>query len=355
MVKAGLVFGIRSRIFKMIVMIAEIFAAHPVRELAVRQRITFQAGVHTRLVEGQRIKRCEHADIRQDRRIVLRMAVAVRRHIYYKRNMEIRTSVDHRLGIFRHTAVQFFGRRVIDKFDSVKGTGSQTSAAPYAVVGVDRHLLCIFMKFQTVVRAFLLAAAASAADIRINVRFPVGMLVFLARAGSASHADILDGSAETGHLMSLEMRQADENVGVHDGPSDPGVLYVLAAVYRYLNIVGPLQSVADDDRTSHRKRGKPILPGTLQMLQRIFPAARIECIAVGQERHAAQFLYHIGDCLCVIGAQKTEVAQFSEVHLDRHELLVHIKLLDACLFNQSFQFCGQSLAQFGSEICVIYF
>ena len=89
------------------------------------------------------------------------------------------------------------------------------------------------------------------------------MLLGLARTRAAAHADILDRAAEPGRLMSLEMGQADENVGVHDGSANPRFLYIFAARNRNADIVRAFQAVADDDRTADRQRREAVLPCTV--------------------------------------------------------------------------------------------
>lgn len=84
MSQTRLIFGIWRCIFKMIVVITEMFRRHPIRKLTVRKRSHFQTGIHTGLIQRERIKRCKHSDIREDRRIIFRMTVAVRRHVHHK-------------------------------------------------------------------------------------------------------------------------------------------------------------------------------------------------------------------------------------------------------------------------------
>ena len=62
----------------MIVMIPKSLFCHGIRQLAVRQRCLLQAGIHAGLIQRQWIKGCKHTDIRQNRSIVLEVAVTVR-------------------------------------------------------------------------------------------------------------------------------------------------------------------------------------------------------------------------------------------------------------------------------------
>ena len=59
-----------------------------------------------------------------------------------------------------------------------------------------------------------------------------------------------DGTAKAGHLMSLEVRQRDEHIRIHDRPSDLRMLDVLPISDRYIHIIRPLEAVTDEDRTA---------------------------------------------------------------------------------------------------------
>ena len=55
------------------------------------------------------------------------------------------------------------------------------------------------------------------------------MLLRLACPGSTAHADILNGTAEAGHFMSLKMGQRNKYICIHDCPADLCILYIFAA------------------------------------------------------------------------------------------------------------------------------
>ena len=59
--------------------------------------------------------------------------------------------------------------------------------------------------------------ASSNAVKVLNCRMAV---LALTGPGAAAHADVLDGSAEAGHLVALEVGEADEHIRVHDGPAN---------------------------------------------------------------------------------------------------------------------------------------
>lgn len=51
-------------------------------------------------------------------------------------------------------------------------------------------------------------------------------------------------------------------------------------------------------------RGKAVLVGGVNVLERVFAATDVERIAVGEEGLAAQLLHHVRDGAGVVGAQK---------------------------------------------------
>ena len=135
--------------------------------------------------------------------------------------------------ILRHTAVQDFHRVAGSKTDRVKVAGPQAPPAAYAVIQVNGHLLRGFIKGQTTVGALPLAAfelggkpfltdcntmypgsrknalehlecawqdGFTALEGGVNFRLSVVVLLALTGPGAAAHADVLDGSAESGHF-----------------------------------------------------------------------------------------------------------------------------------------------------------
>ena len=253
-------FGFRRGILERIAPIGKARLLQIIGKLAVRHRVRRQAGIHARLIQRKRVKRRKHADIRQNRRIILSMAIAVRGNVHDERNMEVRTPIHNRLGVFRHTRIEHLVGVVFIKGDGVKVARAQTTPAADAMRMIDVHLAGRFIEHQTIVGALALAAAASAADLLVDARLAVGMLLGLARTRAAAHADILDRAAEPGRLMSLEVGQADENVGVHDGSANPRFLHVFAARDRNADIIRALQAVADDHRATDRQRCEAVLP-----------------------------------------------------------------------------------------------
>lgn len=224
--EAGLVLGIRIRVVEMVVMVMEVRLRHLVRQLASRERGLFQAGIHTGLVEGERIERGEHAHIGDDRSVISGMAVAGRRHIAYQGNVEIRPAVHYGFRIFGHAAVKFLDRSILREIDSIEVAGSDTATASYTVLLDYRHLPAPCIEMKTVIRTFLHTLSAASAFLLIYDRLAVAVLLFLSCTRAAAHADVLYSTSEARHFMPLEMRQGNEYVRVHDCTPDLRVLHI---------------------------------------------------------------------------------------------------------------------------------
>ena len=175
------------------------------------------------------------------------MAVAVRRNVHDQVDVEARAVLADGLGVFGHLAVQFFIGIPFDSLNGIKSTGTDAAAAAFAQVFVDvGNVIFISDGVRT---AFLSAAMTVLALAFVNFRFARRMLFHLAGAAAAAHADILDGAAKARHFMALEMSQADENVGIHDGPADFRLFDVFAVLDRHFDFIGAAQAVGDDDLT----------------------------------------------------------------------------------------------------------
>ena len=154
--------------------------------------------------------------------------------------------------------------------------------------------------------------------------------------------------------MTLEVGQRDENVGIHDGAADLRLLDVLAADHRHGNVVGSLKAVADQDRAADGHRREPVLPRAVQVLKGVLAASGVHGIAVSQEGLAALLLDKVRDSAGVIRAQKAQVAQLAEVHLNRDELPIEVHLIHTGGFQKPAELLRKPLAQTASKIGKIY-
>ena len=82
------------------------------------------------------------------------------------------------------------------------------------------------------------------------------MLLHLAPAASAAHAQVFHRAAKAGLLVSLEVAQGKNYVGLHNGLADFGGLNVLRPGYRDLHIVVAPQAVADDNHAGEKPFSK---------------------------------------------------------------------------------------------------
>ena len=306
-----------------------------IAELAIADRRHPEARIRTRLVQCDGIERREHADVRQDRRIVLAMAIAIRRNIAYEIDVKARAVLAYRLRVLRHLAVEKIVRIPLLIADRIKAACADAAAAACAYGGVDERLVVLVADRMgaTVLRAL----AAAAAEFRVHDALARRMLLHLACAASAAHSDVLDRTAEARRLVPLEMRKTDEDIGIHDGASDLRRLDILTVPDGDLDLVRSAQAITDEDLAARRDRVEPVKIRAVEMFQRMLAAAWIERIAVREERAPALLLDEIGDDLCVLRAEECHIAEFAKVHFDCDKLPIHIDRFDACCHAEAAQ------------------
>ena len=78
--------------------------------------------------------------------------------------------------------------------------------------------------------------------------------------------------------------------------------------------------------TAGGERGIAVEIRGIHVLQRVFAAADVERVAVGEEGLAAALLDEIGDDLGIVGAQERQIAELAEMQLDGDEFAVKIDL-----------------------------
>ena len=333
-----------------------------VGELGVGQRLGCHNGIGAGLVDGDRVEAREHADIVDDRRIVFGMTVAVGTDVHGKRDVEARAAVDNGLRILGDLAVEHVGRGFIAGLDGVLVAHADAAAAAHAAivvdgsdvdragVAVDKLALAGVVERDSVVRADLFAGTAANAVLGRDVRLAGGMLLHLAGTATASHAQVLHGTAKAGLLMALKVGEADHDIGVHERLTDLGLVHVLAALDRDKRLVGALEAVGDDDLATRSIRGKAVLVGGVDVLERVFAATDIERIAVGEEGLAAQLLHDVRDGAGVVGAQKAQVAQLAKVNLDGDELVLKVDLLDTGVTDEALELVELALASMRAQV-----
>lgn len=141
--------------------------------------------------------------------------------------------------------------------------------------------------------------------------------------------------------MALKVGQGDEYVGIHDSTADLGLFYELAAFNRHLCLVIAFQAVSNDDMASGLEGVKAVFIRRIHMIQRIFAAAYIQGVAVGQESFPAAFFYHIDNDLGIVRAQIRQVARFTEVDFDGSKFVLKIDVVETGTLDQASQLFGR--------------
>ena len=335
-------------------------------ELGVGQRFGCHDGIGAGLVDGDRVEAREHADVVDDRRIVFGMAIAVGADVHGKRDVEARTAVDNGLRILGDLAVEHVGRSVMAGLDGVLVAHADAAAAAHAAIMVDSGnvnrtgvavgelALTGVVKRDSAVRTDLFAGTAVNTVLGRDVRLAGGMLLHLAGTAAASHAQVLHGAAKTGLLMALKVGEADHDIGVHERLTNLGLVYVLAVLDRDECLVGTLEAVGDDDLATRGIRGKAVLIGGIDVLERVFTATDVERVTVGEEGLATQLLHDIRDGAGVVGAQKAQIAQLAKVNLDSDELVLEVDLLDTGVTYEALELVELALASMRAQVGEVY-
>lgn len=214
---------------------------------------------------------------------------------------------------------------------------------------ISAHLV----EAEALVRAHLRALAAADALIGVDARLAGGVLVHLARARAAAHAEVLHGAAEARALVPLEVREADHDVGVHEGAADLRVLDVLAAHDRHLDLVEALEPVGDDGVAPGLERVEPVGVGGVQVVERVLAPAHIERVAVGDKRLSAQLTHHVDDGARVVRAQEAKVSRLAEVHFYGDVLVLEVDLVDARAADQALELVGKPVAHVRVQVAEI--
>ena len=219
-----------------------------------------------------------------------------------------------------------------------------------AGVTVGKLTLASVGERDGVVRADFFAGTAANAVLGRDVRLTGGMLLHLAGTAAASHAQVLHGTAKAGLLMTLKVGEADHDIGVHERLADLGLVHVLATLDRDERFVGTLEAVGNDNLATRGIRGKTVLVGGIDVLERVFAATHIERIAVGEEGLAAQLLHDIRDGAGVVGAQKAQVAQLAKVNLDGDELVLKVDLLNTGATDEALELVELALTSMRAQV-----
>ena len=192
------------------------------------------------------IEGCKHTHIGNDRQIVVVIAVAAGAHIPHQADVEMGAAIQHCFGVFSDLVAQQFVGILIGGMDRLDGTLTDAAATTGALCQVNVHL-AVILQNGCAMGAAIGADTATYAVFLVYHGTASGVHFLFALKRTAAHADILQRTAEAGSLVTLEMVQGDENVGIHYGTADLGFLHVLATHYGDSNIVSALQAVGNND------------------------------------------------------------------------------------------------------------
>ena len=276
--------------------------------------------------------------------------------------MEAGAILNNGLRVLSDLVVEHVGRGIIVGLDAVLVARRNATAAAHAAIVVDsgdvnrtgvavgKLALTRTVKRDGAVRAYLLAGTATYAVGGIDARLASGVLLHLAGTATAAHTQVLHGTAKAGLLMALKVGEADHDVGIHECLTDLCLAHVLTALDRDERLVGTLEAVGDDDLATRGIRGKAVLVGGVDVLERIFAATHIERVAVGKEGLAAQLLHDVRDGSGVVGAQKAQVAQLTKVNLDGDKLVLKVDLLDTSAADEALELVELALASMRAQV-----
>lgn len=180
------------------------------------------------------------------------------------------------------------------------------------------------------------------------------MLLAFACHTAASHAQVLERTAKSGHLVTLEVRHAHHHIGLGQCRAYLGLGAISAADVHYALIVAT-QAVGYDDVAIGSDAVETIDHSSVQMVDSIAAIAAIQRVAVGEERLATHLLQHSHYHCRIVGAYVCHVAILSEVYLDSHILVFHVEPFDACAAHHALQFLQQVGAFVGTQVGKIYF
>ena len=267
--------------------------------------------------------------------------------------MEMRSAVKNCLGIFRDLVVENIVGFIHRGLNRIRRADTDTASAADTLVMIDGTFTV--GDFGCIMRTDRKAFSAADTSVRFSVRFARGMHLHFAGTGTASHTDVLQRTAEARTLMTLEMVERNEDIGIHDRASDLRFFDIFAAVNGHTDLVRTLQTVADQNVTARRIRNKAVFIGRIDVVKCIFSSADIQRIAVGQKRFAAEFFDNGCNGFGIVRTEKSEVARFAEMQLDGGVLVFKIDLVNTRRMHEPLELLQKIQSGLGAQVGVIYF
>ena len=146
-----------------------------------------KTGIDTGLVQSDGIEGCEHAHIRNDGQVIVVVTIAEGADGAHQADVEMRSAVQHGLGVFRDLVAQQLIGTAVGGVDGLHGALADAAAAAGAFVQINAHLAIVLQNGRAVGAAF---RADTAADAGILVHHGLAGAVhfLLAFEGAAAHA-----------------------------------------------------------------------------------------------------------------------------------------------------------------------
>lgn len=138
--------------------------------------------------------------------------------------------------------------------------------------------------------------------------------------------------------MAFKVVEGEDDVGIHDGTPDFGVVDVLAAGNRHVDFIGAFEAIGDEGVNARNEGVEAIGIGGIKVVESLFAPADIEGVTIGEEGFAAEALDEVAEGSGVVGAKEGEVAGFAKVGFDGHEAPLEVDGVDACLKEELFEF-----------------
>ena len=238
---------------------------------------------------------------------------------------------DGAIGVFGETLGE--GRQIRGPVNLTGSLGTDGHAfeAAHALRGIAVALLVC--DGHGLSRADLNAGAAADALLLVDVHM-AAVLVFLAALGSAAHGQILDGTAETGGLMALEMRKHDHGRGMDDFGGDVHSLEMLAVDF-HGKIVLSEKAVGDNHGSVHHAGGEAVTDGRIDMIHGVVARSGIKRRCVGQKRQGAGLTHLLHSGLNKLRVEVPVASGLTKVQFDGtgaagdHDILELQKIAEA--------------------------